>query len=47
MDKFIEQFKIAIVGSGPGGISFAAYAAELGISHVLLESESAPANTVA
>jgi CRP-like cAMP-binding protein/Fe-S-cluster-containing hydrogenase component 2/thioredoxin reductase len=39
------RFKIAIVGSGPSGLSAAARAAELGISHVLLESEAAPANT--
>ncbi len=40
-----RAFKIAIVGSGPGGLSAAAHAAELGISYVLLESEAAPANT--
>jgi flavin-dependent dehydrogenase len=33
-----ERFKIAIVGSGPGGKSAAARAAELGVSHVLLEA---------
>ncbi len=33
-----ERFKIAIVGSGPGGKSAAAHAAELGVSHVLLEA---------
>jgi Fe-S-cluster-containing hydrogenase component 2/thioredoxin reductase len=33
-----DHFKIAIVGSGPGGMSAAAHAAELGVSHVLLES---------
>ena len=31
------EFKIAIIGSGPGGLSAAGHAAELGISHVLLE----------
>lgn len=46
MNNVTNHFKIAIIGSGPGGISAAAHAAELGISHVLLESESAPANTV-
>ncbi len=35
-----EHFKIAIVGSGPGGMSAAAHAAELGVSHVLLESSA-------
>ncbi len=33
-----ERFKIAIIGSGPSGLSAAGHAAELGVSHVLLES---------
>jgi CRP-like cAMP-binding protein/thioredoxin reductase/ferredoxin-like protein FixX len=41
-----EHFTIAIVGSGPSGMSAAAHAAELGISHILLEAEHAPANTI-
>jgi thioredoxin reductase/CRP-like cAMP-binding protein len=41
-----DHFRIAIVGSGPSGISAAAHAAELGISHVLLEAEQHPANTI-
>jgi len=41
-----ELFKIAIVGSGPGGLSAAARAAELGLSHVLLEAQEHPANTI-
>lgn len=41
-----NQFKIAIIGAGPGGISAATHAAELGISYVLLESELAPAHTI-
>ena len=32
-----ERFTIAIVGSGPGGLSAAAHAAKLGVSHILLE----------
>jgi CRP-like cAMP-binding protein/thioredoxin reductase/Na+-translocating ferredoxin:NAD+ oxidoreductase RNF subunit RnfB len=40
-----EAFKIAIVGSGPSGLSAAAHAAELGVAHVLLESERHPADT--
>jgi cGMP-dependent protein kinase 2 len=32
-----SDYKIAIVGSGPAGLSAAAHAAELGLSHVLLE----------
>ena len=41
-----ERFKIAVVGAGPGGLSAAAHAAELGVSHVLLEQSGAPANTI-
>lgn len=41
-----NHFKIAIIGSGPSGMSAAAHAAELGISHVLLEAEQHPANTI-
>ncbi|MEO8000275.1 MAG: cyclic nucleotide-binding domain-containing protein, partial [Arenimonas sp.] len=41
-----EKFKIVIVGSGPSGLSAAAHAAELGVSHVLLEAEKQPANTI-
>ena len=41
-----EKFKIAIVGAGPGGLSAAARAAELGIPHVLLEASPDIANTV-
>jgi CRP-like cAMP-binding protein/Fe-S-cluster-containing hydrogenase component 2/thioredoxin reductase len=41
-----ERFEIAIVGAGPGGLSAAAHAAELGIPHVLLEQSAAHANTI-
>lgn len=41
-----EHFKIAIVGSGPSGLSAAAHAAELGVSHILLEAEQKPAHTI-
>ncbi len=41
-----DRFRIAIVGSGPGGMSAAAHAAELGISHVLLEGEPHLSNTI-
>jgi thioredoxin reductase/CRP-like cAMP-binding protein/Fe-S-cluster-containing hydrogenase component 2 len=41
-----ERFKIAIVGSGPAGLSAAAHAAELGISHILLEAEPHLSNTI-
>ncbi|MDP2793936.1 MAG: cyclic nucleotide-binding domain-containing protein [Sulfurisoma sp.] len=39
-------FKIAIIGSGPSGLSAAARAAECGVSHILLEAEQQPANTI-
>jgi thioredoxin reductase/CRP-like cAMP-binding protein/Fe-S-cluster-containing hydrogenase component 2 len=39
-------FKIAIVGSGPAGLSAAARAAELGLSHVLLEKTDHLSDTI-
>ena len=41
-----EQFQIAIVGSGPGGLSAAGRAAELGLSHVLLERTDRLSDTI-
>ncbi len=41
-----ERFKIAIIGSGPGGLSAAPRAAERGESHVLLEAEEHLSNTI-
>lgn len=41
-----ERFQIAIVGSGPSGLSAAAHAAELGVSHVLLEATDHAADTI-
>ena len=41
-----SAFKIAVVGSGPAGLSAAARAAELGVSHVLLEAEAHLSNTI-
>ncbi|HYH42970.1 MAG TPA: NAD(P)-binding domain-containing protein, partial [Burkholderiales bacterium] len=41
-----HSFQIAIVGSGPSGLSCAARAAELGISHVLLEAEAHACDTI-
>jgi Fe-S-cluster-containing hydrogenase component 2/CRP-like cAMP-binding protein/thioredoxin reductase len=38
--------KIAVIGAGPGGMSAAARAAELGVPHVLLEQSSAHAHTI-
>jgi CRP-like cAMP-binding protein/Fe-S-cluster-containing hydrogenase component 2/thioredoxin reductase len=40
------KYRIAIVGSGPSGLSAAAHAAELGLSHVLLEAEKHACNTL-
>ncbi|HEX4782133.1 MAG TPA: cyclic nucleotide-binding domain-containing protein [Usitatibacter sp.] len=39
-------YDIGIIGSGPAGLSAAAHAAELGVSHVLLESEPHVSNTI-
>ncbi|MBW8367456.1 MAG: cyclic nucleotide-binding domain-containing protein [Arenimonas sp.] len=39
-------YRIAIIGSGPAGLSAAAHAAELGLSHVLLEAEQHASNTL-
>src|SRR5688500_15414766 len=41
-----NAFQIAVIGSGPSGLSCAARAAELGISHVLLEAEDHASNTI-
>ena len=41
-----QAYRIAIVGSGPGGLSAAAHAAELGVSHVLIEAEAQVSNTI-
>ncbi|HVP87715.1 MAG TPA: cyclic nucleotide-binding domain-containing protein [Casimicrobiaceae bacterium] len=40
------MFKLAIIGSGPSGLSAAAHAAELGVPHVLLESEQHASDTI-
>ena len=40
------QVQIAIVGAGPGGLSAALHAAQLGLSHLLLEAAPALANTI-
>ncbi len=39
-------FDLIIVGAGPAGLSAAAHAQKLGMNYVLLESSSAPANTI-
>lgn len=42
----MTTYRIAIVGSGPGGLSAAAHAAGLGISHVLLEKTDHLSDTI-
>ena len=41
-----EQVKVAIVGSGPAGLSAAARAAALGLSHVLIEKSDHLSDTI-
>jgi thioredoxin reductase len=41
-----QVYRIAIIGSGPGGLSAAAHAAEMGVSHILIEGESQVSNTI-
>jgi CRP-like cAMP-binding protein/thioredoxin reductase/ferredoxin-like protein FixX len=42
----LTDYKIAIIGSGPAGLSAAAHAAELGISYVLLEGSGSYSKTL-
>ena len=41
-----DVYRVAIIGSGPGGLSAAAHAAEMGVSHILIEGESQISNTI-
>src|SRR4051812_25772572 len=41
-----DAFRIAIIGSGPSGLSAAAHAATRGISHVLLEKTDHLSDTI-
>ncbi len=41
-----EKFKVAVVGAGPAGLTAAAHAAEMGVSHLLLESSAQLSNTI-
>jgi CRP-like cAMP-binding protein/thioredoxin reductase len=41
-----ERFEVAIIGSGPGGLSAGGRAAALGLSHVVLEREKRHAETI-
>lgn len=42
----MDKFDIVVIGSGPGGMSAAAHAAELGVSHALLEASPKHSNTI-
>ncbi len=42
----MEQYRVAVVGSGPAGLSAACHAAELGLSHILLEGAPHFAHTI-
>ncbi len=46
MSSDSSSYKVAIIGSGPAGLSAAARAAELGASHILIESAPDISNTV-
>lgn len=41
-----ERLKVAIIGSGPAGLSAAAHAAKIGMSHVLLERAGHASDTI-
>ena len=41
-----DAYRIAIVGSGPAGLSAAARAAQLGVSHILLEKTDHLSDTI-
>ncbi|MEX0341384.1 MAG: FAD-dependent oxidoreductase, partial [Erythrobacter sp.] len=41
-----EKVRVAIIGSGPAGLSAAAHAAERGMSHVLLEKTDHLSDTI-
>src|SRR5688572_8556495 len=41
-----EVYKIAIIGSGPAGLSAAAHAAKKGLSHILLEKTDHLSDTI-
>src|SRR5580698_2543460 len=44
--RLAENVRIAILGSGPAGLSAAAHAAKRGISHVLLEKANHVSDTI-
>jgi cGMP-dependent protein kinase 2 len=46
LESVSDRYRIAVVGSGPAGLSAAARAAQLGISHVLLEKTDHLSDTI-
>ena len=44
--RVAEQVRIAVIGSGPAGLSAAAHAAKLGIPHVMLEKTDHLSDTI-
>ena len=42
----ISEFDVVIIGSGPAGLSAGARAAATGMTHVVLEAASHPADTI-
>src|SRR3546814_16564913 len=42
----LDRVKVAIIGSGPAGLSAAARAGQLGMSHVLLETTAHLSDTI-
>ena len=42
----VTPFSVAIIGSGPAGLSAAAHAAKLGLNHILLEAQAHLADTI-
>ena len=45
-ESVADTYRIAIVGSGPAGLSAAAHAAKLGLSHILLEKTDHLSDTI-